>query len=155
MQRSFDDRGNRFQKSYAGYDRQFGPPQTYEPRFYKREEVYEHNAYEPRVIELRASEPRLALKEEQRVPEKSHKTTSQDDKCYKCGKPGHYTANCKSPPIRDASFYKQKAEYYAQKSLMAEQEKLISDDPTDDEGVGLAMFCGMAEVNKPESDDSK
>ncbi|KAI3770174.1 hypothetical protein L6452_01297 [Arctium lappa] len=63
---------------------------------------------------------------------------------------GQFAAECRSSankgkPTRDAAFYKKKAEYYTQRSLMVEQENLVTDESSDEEDT--ALFCGMAEVH--------
>ncbi|KAI3715213.1 hypothetical protein L6452_22185 [Arctium lappa] len=50
----------------------------------------------------------------------------------------------KGKPTRDAAFYKKKAEYYTQRSLMVEQENLETDESSDEDNT---LFCGKAEVH--------
>ncbi|KAI3746818.1 hypothetical protein L6452_09259 [Arctium lappa] len=57
----------------------------------------------------------------------------------------------KGKPVREATFFKKKAEYYTQRSLMAEQEYLLTDESSD-EGDNNALFCGMTKVNTSDGD---
>ncbi|KAI3685588.1 hypothetical protein L6452_34837 [Arctium lappa] len=82
------------------------------------------------------------------------KFPKQTEGCFKCGKPGHFAAECRSSankgkPTRDVAFYKKKAEYYTQRSLMAEQENLETDESSDEDN---ALFWGMVEVHSSDNE---
>ncbi|KAJ9547463.1 hypothetical protein OSB04_020006 [Centaurea solstitialis] len=88
------------------------------------------------------------------------------DGCFNCGKPVHFAAECwsKAPKTsqkgpKDAAYFKRKAEYYTQKSLVAQTSDLVTDESFEDEAQrGLfaweesdtddEIFCGMAKVDE-------
>ncbi|KAI3665056.1 hypothetical protein L6452_43673 [Arctium lappa] len=102
--------------------------------------------------EQRQEEKRSGQRPDGRSGDRAPKQT---EGCFKCGKPDHFAAECRSSankgkPTRDAAFYKKKAEYYTQSSLMAEQQDLETDESSD-EGDNNTLFCGMAEVHSSDN----
>ncbi|KAJ9566557.1 hypothetical protein OSB04_002523 [Centaurea solstitialis] len=114
--------------------------------------------------------------EERRVEEKKityrsegQKKEEVKDGCFKCGKLGHFVAECwsKAPKTsqkgpRDAAYFKRKVEYYTQKSLVAQTSDLVTDESSEDEArkgflawedsdTEDEIFCGMAKVNEEAS----
>ncbi|KAI3729859.1 hypothetical protein L6452_18530 [Arctium lappa] len=144
-------------KTLALMTRQFNRGLKKKPEYKGREERDDRSrGYGEAKRKEWSEEPR----QEERNGQKSDgragdKFPKQTEGCFKCGKPGHYAAECRSSantgkPTRDAAFYKKKAEYYTQKSLMAEQENLVTDESSDEENN--ALFCGMAEVHSSDNE---
>ncbi|KAI3666990.1 hypothetical protein L6452_42031 [Arctium lappa] len=144
-------------KTLALMTRQFNRGLKKKPEYKGREERDDRSrGYGEAKRKEWSEEPR----QEERNGQKSDgragdKFPKQTEGCFKCGKPGHYAAECRSSantgkPTRDAAFFKKKAEYYTQKSLMAEQENLVTDESSDEENN--ALFCGMAEVHSSDNE---
>ncbi|KAJ9539235.1 hypothetical protein OSB04_031968 [Centaurea solstitialis] len=93
--------------------------------------------------------------------------------CFKCGNLGHFTVECwskgqrvpqKGP--REATFYKEKAYNYQQKSLLAQISELVTDESSEEEAqkgrldlegdsdTEGEIFCGMAKIDNDSSDSN-
>ena len=119
-------------------------------------------SYEKRTEEKREE------KEDRRDENRSHQRSdgrggeineSKGDKsegCFKFGKPGHFASDCNSKDSRPKQqkgvvYYKKKAAYYTQRSLLAEKDDLQTDESSANE-ANNPSFCGMANIDSIESD---
>jgi len=62
-----------------------------------------------------------------------------------------YPRDSRSKPQKYAAYYKKKAEYYTQRSLLAEKDDLQNDESSADE-ANNPSFYGMASIDSRESD---
>ncbi|KAI3718365.1 hypothetical protein L6452_19232 [Arctium lappa] len=149
-------------KTFALMTRQFNRGLKKKPEYRGREERDDRRrryGETRRHAREKFEEPRQEERSGQRSDDRgSHKFPKQTEGCFKCGKPGPNAAECRSSanngnPTTDAAFYKKKAEYYTQRSLMAEQENLVTDESSDEEDNTL--FCGMAEVHSFDNENEE
>ncbi|KAI3758299.1 hypothetical protein L6452_05858 [Arctium lappa] len=67
-----------------------------------------------------------------------------DGRCFRCGKPRHFSANCRGRLIKDQDYYKNKYKYNVrERVLVAEMEDWISDSTSDgeEEPTNLYGYC--------------
>ncbi|KAJ9548148.1 hypothetical protein OSB04_020691 [Centaurea solstitialis] len=75
---------------------------------------------------------------EKRIEEQDEKKTDEVQKCFKCGKPGHFVRNCPNGGVKDYSYYSHKASLAKKKesgkALLAEEDHWLNatDDESDD-----------------------
>ena len=146
-------------------------------RQYERKEESERRGKDDRKGDFDRSYDRRD--EEQRAEETRGNPQRGVDGCFRCGKPGHYAAECwatgpmapqkpNTPqrmlqkPKQDAAYFKKKADYYNKKVLMAQTSELVTDESSeeDEPQKGLMAFedsddetefCGMARSNSDTS----
>ncbi|KAI3667194.1 hypothetical protein L6452_42243 [Arctium lappa] len=97
-------------------------------------------------------------------------SNQNDGRCFRCGKPDHYSANCRGRLIKDEDYYKNMYKYNVkERVLVAEMEDWLSDSTSDGEEEPTNL-CGMAftddqndessedyseQVNSPSTSDSE
>ncbi|KAI3772162.1 hypothetical protein L6452_03342 [Arctium lappa] len=119
-----DQKGTNFNNNDA--TQQSRPQQSFQPRY---------------------PQPQRYFKPQEKKPETSTATlpTNQNDgKCFRCGKIGHFSANCRGKLVKDQDYYKNKYKYNAkERVLVAEMEDWLSDSTSDGEEEPTNL-CGMA-----------
>ncbi|KAJ9535248.1 hypothetical protein OSB04_un001660 [Centaurea solstitialis] len=99
------------------------------------------------IEEERRMSPDRRVKAEKEEKEQQKNEIGGEDKkegCFRCGKPGHFVAECwstgpqvpqKPVPkvVKDEAYFKQKADYYTQKSLLGQSSELITDSSSEED----------------------
>ncbi|KAI3672688.1 hypothetical protein L6452_38785 [Arctium lappa] len=76
--------------------------------------------------------------------------------CYNCGKPGHFSKECRVKKVRDSAYYRKKLELAEKRengtTLLVEEEFWL--DHSDDEAanVEIAQMCFIGDDQSDESD---
>ncbi|KAI3771996.1 hypothetical protein L6452_03170 [Arctium lappa] len=102
-------------------------------------------------------QPQRYFKPQEQKPETSTTTlppNQNDGRCFRCGKSGHFSANCRGKLVKDQDYYKNKYKYNVkERVLVAEMKDWLSDSTSDGEEEPTNL-CGMAFSDGNQTDEA-
>ncbi|KAI3758472.1 hypothetical protein L6452_06035 [Arctium lappa] len=105
----------------------------------------------------RYPQPQRYFKPQEQKPETSTAIlppNQNDGRCFRCGKSGHFSANCRGKLVKDQDYYKNKYKYNVkERVLVAEMEDWLSDSTSDGEEEPTNL-CGMAFSDGNQTDEA-
>lgn len=123
------------------FNKQFGKKKFYSK---PKSDCYKADKYKVRT------EKKAYEREEKR--EEKEKDDEQNNRCFNCGKPGHFAKDCRFKKVNDSKYYTRKAQLVKSKEkgkvLMAEEENWL-EDTSEDEAANFTQvhYNFMAKLN--------
>ncbi|KAI3715138.1 hypothetical protein L6452_22108 [Arctium lappa] len=145
-----------FAKSFALITHQFNK------KFGKKGANFNHENATPQTrpqqpFQPRYPQPQRYFKPQEQKPETSTATlppNQNDGRCFRCGKSGHFSANCRGKLVKDQDYYKNKYKYNVkERVLVAQMEDWLSESTSDGEEEPTNL-CGMAFSDGNQTDEA-
>ncbi|KAI3746508.1 hypothetical protein L6452_08942 [Arctium lappa] len=154
--------GRRENEERRNLERRFQQEPRFTPYSDQKGANFNHDNATPQTrpqqpFQPRYPQPQRYFKPQEQKPEISTATlppNQNDGRCFRCGKSGHFSANCRGKLVKDQDYYKNKYKYNVKETvLVAEMEDWLSDSTSDGEEEPTNL-CGMAFSDGNQTDEA-